>query len=86
MKMQNSSSSRDLWVFGTGPFRSGSIRKSTEFAGEVLAVPFFPRSEETASEDASPGITVDQPAAWYEAPKVQAQIRWAEHEEGKQQK
>jgi hypothetical protein len=71
---------------GTGPFRSGSIRKSTEFAGEVLAVPFFPRGDETAREEMSPGITVDQPAAWYEAPKVPAQIRWAEHEEGKKGK
>lgn len=30
------SQSKDLWVFGTGPFSSGTIRNRTELAGEPL--------------------------------------------------
>jgi hypothetical protein len=33
------SRSRDLWVFGTGPFQRGNIYGGTKFAGEDLRVP-----------------------------------------------
>ncbi len=33
------SRSRDLWVFGTGPFQRGTIYDGTQFAGDELRVP-----------------------------------------------
>jgi hypothetical protein len=35
------SRSRDLWVFGTGPFQRGSIYDGPKFAGEELHVPLI---------------------------------------------
>lgn len=49
--VEGDSQSKDLWVFGTGPFSSGSIRNRTELAGEPLpAIPtptelFNPKGE-----------------------------------------
>ncbi|HEY1190508.1 MAG TPA: DUF6655 family protein [Gemmata sp.] len=34
--VEGSSQSKDLWVFGTGPFTRGTIRDHTELAGEPL--------------------------------------------------
>jgi len=40
------SNTRDVWVFGTGPFQSGTIHEGTRFAGESL------KSSNTASKKA----------------------------------
>lgn len=49
------SRSGDTWVFGTGPFTRGTIRKRTELAGEPL--PTFP-----LTFFKQPGVAVDQEA------------------------
>ncbi|MHB0957350.1 MAG: DUF6655 family protein [Pirellulaceae bacterium] len=38
---QAHSSSKDTWVFGAGPFKSGTIHEGTEFAGGELAIPLL---------------------------------------------
>jgi len=41
--VQEASTLKDRWIFGSGPYSSGSIRKKTEFAGEELpAMPKIP--------------------------------------------
>jgi hypothetical protein len=63
--IQETSSSRDLWVLGTGPFRQGSIRKKTEFGGAIIPIPFF---GETNDQGAiiNPVIPVTEPIVWEE--------------------
>ncbi len=39
------SRSRDLWVFGTGPFQRGNIYGGTKFAGDDLRVPLVSNSK-----------------------------------------
>jgi hypothetical protein len=39
------SKSRDLWVFGAGPFQRGSIYDGPQFAGEELRVPLLSSNE-----------------------------------------
>jgi hypothetical protein len=57
---------KDTWVFGTGPFSRGTIRKRTELAGEPL--PTIP-SPFHASEKAAPkGPTAEQFYPNYLAP------------------
>ncbi len=61
--VQESSLSKDLWVLGAGPFQRGTFRKKTEFAAEVIEIPFFDESQETES---GVGIAVTQSAVWEE--------------------
>ena len=35
------SSARDTWLMGAGPFRKGTIRQGTEFAGQSIPLPAF---------------------------------------------
>ncbi|MDY3560437.1 hypothetical protein R5W23_001671 [Gemmata sp. JC673] len=37
--VEGESQSKDLWVFGTGPFSRGTIRNRTELAGEPIPTP-----------------------------------------------
>jgi hypothetical protein len=68
-----SSTLKDRWVFGAGPFSTGSIRRRGEFAGEEIPrvpLPFVgnDKAEETAA--ANPPITpasVTQPHVWVNA-------------------
>lgn len=67
--LQAMSSAKDVWVLGAGPFRNGSIRKKTEFAG--LAIPSFGPEGETGEGEKNT-LLVSQPASWPEnvdAPK-----------------
>lgn len=63
--IQETSTSRDLWVLGTGPFRQGSIRKKTEFGGAIIPIPFFGETNEKG-EIVNPIIPVTQPVVWEE--------------------
>jgi hypothetical protein len=38
---ESHSTSRDTWLFGAGPFKSGTIHKKTEFVGGDLAIPLL---------------------------------------------
>jgi hypothetical protein len=62
--VQKSSTSKDLWLLGAGPFRQGSIRKNTEFATGILHIPFY--GNEIKQEVMPPGIPVTQPVIWEE--------------------
>jgi hypothetical protein len=77
--LQTDSNSKDFWVLGAGPFRSGTIRKNLQFAGDRLEIPFIPRAEEPEQAVATPGIPVAQPAIWHESPAAPlAQIKWTD--------
>jgi hypothetical protein len=62
------SSSRDIWLFGAGPFQNGTIRQGTEFAGTplpVLPLPSFGEKPD-AEYPALPVVAVSQAAVWSE--------------------
>lgn len=61
---QASSSARDRWILGLGPFQSGSIRNQAEFAGAPL--PFLSQTREETAE--APDLAPMQAAWWLEAP------------------
>lgn len=63
---QASSSARDRWILGLGPFQSGSIRNQAEFAGAPL--PFLSQTREEAAE--TPELAPMQAAWWLEAPSA----------------
>ncbi len=44
--MQSRSTAKDTWLFGAGPFQSGTIRQGTGFAGEELDIPLLSESED----------------------------------------
>lgn len=46
--MESRSNLRDTWVFGAGPFSEGTIRRTTELAGDEL--PRLPFNNETAKK------------------------------------
>ena len=43
---QAHSSSKDTWLFGAGPFKSGSIHDGTEFAGGESPIPLLPSGKD----------------------------------------
>lgn len=43
---QARSSSKDMWLFGAGPFQSGTIHDGTQFAGENLDIPLVASGSE----------------------------------------
>lgn len=57
------SSARDTWLLGAGPFRKGTIRHGTEFAGQPIPLPAFGEEKDSAPRDK---IQVTQAAAWEE--------------------
>jgi hypothetical protein len=61
--IESQSSSKDVWVLGTGPFQKGSIRTRTTFAGEPIPSPFGPHATEQAH---TPVVRVTEATAWAE--------------------
>jgi hypothetical protein len=59
--VQAVSTSKDLWLFGTGPFQKGDIHDQTQFAGQVIEIPFMGESKEPAEP---PVVAVTEPAVW----------------------
>lgn len=59
---------KDTWVFGAGPYSSGSIRRRDEFAGEPLPrLPLpFSKTGSDADEQVTPATAVDpeKPRVW----------------------
>jgi hypothetical protein len=64
--VQATSTARDTWVMGTGPFQRGTIRQQPEFAGVALPLPGF--SEKVPGSDASEltAVPLTRPASWLE--------------------
>lgn len=69
--VEASSDLKDTWVFGAGPFSRGSIRKTTELAGEPLpALPPLPFVTPRDDPDGRPGLltqAVAEGRAWLNA-------------------
>ncbi len=63
--VQCDSTSKDLWVFGAGPFRSGTIRKGPEFGTQALYIPLVGEPTPEWAE-VEPAISVTQRAVWEE--------------------
>ncbi len=61
------SSAKDTWIFGTGPFQRGSIYQGTQFPGEELLKPFRGKS---GPKGAAPDIPVTAEAVFSERPRV----------------
>ena len=40
---------KDVWVFGTGPFQKGDIHKNVQFAGDKLSIPVLDPGEKSES-------------------------------------
>jgi hypothetical protein len=58
--LQNAgSSTRDRWVFGGGPFRSGDITDRLEFAGKDVSLPW--QNQSGGEGDVAFGIDLDSP-------------------------
>lgn len=43
---QAHSTSKDTWLFGAGPFKTGSIHDGTELAGDELDIPLLPATDD----------------------------------------
>lgn len=59
------STAKDTWVLGAGPFQRGSIRHGVEFAGEQITV--FSEKDPRPDEPAAI-VPITQPATWAESP------------------
>lgn len=66
---QARSTSKDVWLFGAGPFQRGSIYDAPRFAGSKLRVPLIPRPSEP-SELAEFREKAEFPLPWDEADAV----------------
>jgi len=64
--IQATSSARDTWVLGTGPFQRGSVRHGTEFAGRRLPLPHFGDKDTGDEEPSAASVPVTRAAAWPE--------------------
>lgn len=60
--VQATSTAKDTWLLGAGPFRRGTIRSGTEFAGQPL-----PLASLGDAEAGSNGLPVTRSAVWPEA-------------------
>jgi hypothetical protein len=67
---EGSSTLKDRWVFGAGPFSHGTILKETQLAGEPLpklALPAMLTGEKPEEPDPVPSIPIQQAHAWQNA-------------------
>jgi hypothetical protein len=46
---QATSTAKDAWIFGAGPFQSGTIYDGTQFAGNKIGLPFLKKREEKSN-------------------------------------
>lgn len=59
------STTKDLWVLGTGPFQNGTIQRRTKFAGEPI--PLVPFGNDKDEDKPAPLVVpVTEAAAWVE--------------------
>jgi hypothetical protein len=72
--LQASSNAEDTWVLGLGPFQYGNVRRSTEFAGKALEIPFFDHA--IPFFDHAPEETVVQ--AQHAVPAPTQSVTWSE--------
>jgi hypothetical protein len=72
------SASKDTWVCGAGPFRSGTLDEGTEFAGQPVSIPQIPipllTGKGPTKETRPQAIAVTRAASWTESQEPEA---WA---------
>jgi hypothetical protein len=66
--VEASSSARDRWIAGLGPFRGGTIVRGTEFAGQEIGLPLQGDKEEGDQKPAIDRTPVTAAASWPEPP------------------
>lgn len=64
--VQATSTSKDTWVLGAGPFQRGSIRNGTEFAGEQISI--FTDKGAIDGERRPATVPLTRAVAWAEMP------------------
>ncbi len=64
--LQASSTADDSWILGMGPFQRGNIRRSTEFAGKAIEVPFFDSNREETAQTHETVPPPTQSVTWSE--------------------
>lgn len=67
---QVASNARNTWIFGVGPFQSGTIHDGTQFAGRELSNPLAHNSD--ADEEGPLWVTKE---AFFEHPKVASETK-----------
>jgi len=86
----STASARDTWVFGVGPFQSGTIRKSTKLASSALTLPLTDGSLGLAADVERPAVDYTAEIAFNEGwpvtgnnhmpvkklPQVPADMEW----------
>ncbi|MBI3465397.1 MAG: hypothetical protein HY000_20430 [Planctomycetes bacterium] len=50
------SNAKDLWFFGAGPFRRGTIYEGTQFGGEAINIPLFPNDPQNEDPHVVVGV------------------------------
>lgn len=71
--VESVSSARDTWLFGAGPFRKGTLRHGTEFAGQKL--PPLVGGEDSEKEKPTERVEATQQAVFSEPPDI-ANVAW----------
>jgi len=66
--VMKSSTSKDAWVLGAGPYSAGTLHEGTKANGQVIQVPFDKTEPEPARNTKL--VSVTQSAFWQEDPKV----------------
>jgi len=61
---QAHSTSKDTWVFGAGPFKSGSIHEGTELAGGELQIPLLPTHDDEVTGRPDPLLMYNRTATY----------------------
>lgn len=64
--VMKSSTSKDAWVLGAGPFSAGTLHTGTKANGQVIQVP-YDQAEPEAQRNTKL-VSVTQPAVWQQAP------------------
>jgi len=65
--VQMVSTSKDTWLFGSGPFRRGTLGEDPEIAGQRIPIPLL-SGREAENDEPPPVIAVTQSARWNEPP------------------
>ena len=71
------SRSKNLWVFGAGPFQSGTIYDGTQFAGSELEFPLLSRHSDDENE---PAVPYDQEYVFRKTPPPASAVQQASAE------
>jgi hypothetical protein len=66
------STSKDMWVFGAGPFKSGTIHKKTEFVGGDLTIPLLTSGDDDVTGRPDPLALYNRDATYMLPERLEA--------------